>query len=405
MLSEKMQKQLKKESPIRRAFEEGKRLEKIYGPENVFDFSIGNPGAEAPGGIKKSVLKLMNKNPMELHSYMCDAGYETVRIRIAETINARYGTDFKEHNIIMSSGAAGAMNIAMYSLINPGDEVIVIKPYYPGYASFIDNWNGKLVSVKPDPEDFQPDFEDFEEKITEKSKLVIVNSPNNPTGAVYTEETIIRLAGIMKKKEKEYGHEIYLISDEPYRELVYKEKEPPYWTKYYADTLVAYSFSKSLSIPGERIGYLVVPDEVSGSKDLIKAVRIATGMLGFVNAPSLFQRVAAECLEEKVNIEYYRRNKNLLYDKLCELGFEMKEPEGAFYLFVKVPGGDEKAFLSAAHSCNILLVGGTAFEYPGYARISFCVSFNKIRRSLPAFERLAKKLKVQGGNKFGEKSS
>lgn len=405
MLSEKMKEQLGKGSPIRRAFEEGKRLEEIYGEENVFDLSIGNPEAEAPERIKECILGLMKKNSQELHGYMCDAGYEEVRARIAKSINRRHGTHFREHNIIMSAGAAGAMNVAMYSLINPGDEVIVMKPYYPGYASFITNWDGKLISVNPEPESFQPDFADFEAKITEKTKLVLVNSPNNPTGAVYTENTVMELSRILKKKEKQYGHEIYLISDEPYRELVYGKKELPYWTKYYENTLVAYSFSKSLSIPGERIGYLVVPDEAAESGDLIKAVRIATGMLGFVNAPSLFQRVAAECIDERVPVAYYERNRNLLYDRLHELGFEMKEPEGAFYLFVKAPGGDEEAFLTAAHDCNILLVGGTAFEYPGYARISFCVSFDKIRRSLTAFEKLAEKLKVQGGNKFGKKTS
>lgn len=405
MLSEKMREQLKKGSPIRRAFEEGKRLESIYGAENVFDFSIGNPETEAPEKVRTSILELMEQSPLRLHSYMCDAGYEEVREKLAESLNRRHGTHFKERNIIMSAGAAGAMNVAMYSLMDPGDEVVVMKPYYPGYASFITNWDGRLVAVEPEPESFQPDFIDFEKKITEKTKLVIVNSPNNPTGAVYTEDTIVRLAEIMEKKEKQYGHEIYLISDEPYRELVYTGRELPYWTKYYRNTLVAYSFSKSLSLPGERIGYLVVPDEVSESEDLIRAVRIATGMLGFVNAPSLFQRVVGECAEENVNLGFYERNKCFFYEKLCELGFEMNEPEGAFYLFVKAPGGDEEAFLAAAHDCNILLVGGTAFEYPGYARISFCVSFDKIRRSLPAFERLAEKLKVQGGNKFGKKSS
>lgn len=279
--------------------------------------------------------------------------------------------------------------LLMDALMDVDDEVMVMRPYYPGYTSFILNWQGKKVEVDPDPQTFQPDFEDFESKITERTKLVIVNSPNNPTGAIYTEDTIQRLAQILEKKEQAYGHEIYLLSDEPYRELVYTGETLPYLTKYYNNTLVAYSFSKSLSVPGERIGYLVIPDEASESQMLIKAVKMTTGMIGYVNAPSLFQKVVAECLDEKANLEFYQKNRDILYKKLCDLGFEVVPPSGAFYIFIKAPGGDEKRFLEKAHECNILLVGGSFFGYVGYARISFCVSHEKILRSLTAFEKLA----------------
>lgn len=390
MISKRIQEQLKKGSPIREAFEEGQQLAKIYGEENVFDFSIGNPYVEAPAKVKDSIRKIIEENPRKIHSYMNDAGYEDVREKIADSINRRFETDFHMYNIVMSVGAAGAMNIAMYALMDPGDEVMVMCPYYPGYTSFIHNWQGKKVEVAPDSKTFQPDFIDFEMKITENTKLVIVNSPNNPTGAIYTEETIMKLAQILEQKEKEYGHEIYLLSDEPYRELVYTGEELPYLTKYYKNTLVAYSFSKSLSVPGERIGYLVIPDEVSESQLLIKAVKMTTRMIGYVNAPSLFQKVVAECLDEKVNLGFYQKNRDVLYKKLCELGFEVVPPSGAFYIFVKAPGGDEKKFLEKAHECNILLVGGSFFGYSGYARISFCVSHEKILHSLSAFEKLAK---------------
>ncbi len=403
MLSKKIRSQLGKGSPIRKAFEEGKRLEALYGKENVFDFSIGNPEIPAPEAVQEGVRQFIDEDPCSIHGYMCDAGYEEVREKIAASLNRRFGTSFSLHNIIMSTGAAGAINVIMYALLDPGDEVILMRPYYPGYESFILNWDGELVAVDPDPEDFQPDMEDFRRKITEGTKLVIVNSPNNPTGAIYTEETIRSLTEILQEKQEEYGHGIYLLSDEPYRELryidTYPEKELPFWTNYYENTIVVYSFSKTLSIPGERIGYFVIPDEAAESSDLIKASRIATGMLGFVNAPSLFQKVAGACVETKADIYNYRRNRDLLYNALCRLGFTCIPPQGAFYIFVKAPGGDEEGFLKAAHACRILLVGGSAFDYPGYARISFCVSYEKIKGSLPAFEKLAEMMNLQGGKK------
>ncbi len=389
MLSEKMQLQLEKGSPIREAFEEGKRLEKIYGSENVFDYSIGNPEIPAPKCVREAIEYLAKEDPLSIHGYMHNAGYEDVRKTIAASLNRRFQTSFCEKNIVMSNGAAGAMNLLMCAIMNPGDEVIVMKPYYPGYSGFIKNWNGRMVAVEPDPFSFQPDLTDLEHKITERTKLVIVNSPNNPTGVIYTEETVKRIAEILERKQQEYGHGICLLSDEPYRELVYSGNEVPFWTKYYANTAVAYSFSKTLSIPGERIGYLVIPDEMQDSEQVIRAVRAAAGILGYVNAPAMFQKVVGMCIDETADITAYRKNRDLLYDSLVNLGFDAVSPEGAFYIFVKAPDGDECRLLEAAHECNILLVGGSAFGYSGYARISFCVSYDKIKRSLPAFGKLA----------------
>lgn len=397
MLSKKMQEQFKRKSPIRRAFEEAKRLETIYGVENVFDFSIGNPGAKAPDKVRESVEQIIQEDSCKIHSYMSDAGYEEVRKKVADYLNRTYGTKLNENNIVMTNGAAGAINVAMYSLVDPDDEIVLMKPYYPGYESFIINWNGKLVAVEPNPEDFQPDFEDLERKLSDRTKMVFVNSPNNPTGAIYTEDTVKKIAEILNRKQKEYGHAIYLLSDEPYRELVYNGSQLPFWTLYYDNTIVAYSFSKSLSLAGERIGYLTIPDEVEESEQLIRAVKIATGMLGFVNAPSFFQKVAGECLDEKIPIEYYRKNKDYLYERLTSLGFSILNPQGAFYMFMKAPKGDEERLLRLAHECHILLVGGTAFHYPGYARVSFCVSFDVIQRSIPAFEKLAEMLQLGRG--------
>ena len=390
MISKRIQEQLKKGSPIREAFEEGQRLAKIYGAENVFDFSIGNPYVEAPKKVKESIQKIIEQNPRQIHSYMNDAGYEDVREKIAESLNRRFGTSFHMHNIIMSVGAAGAMNAAMYALMDVDDEVMVMRPYYPGYTSFILNWQGKKVEVDPDPQTFQPDFEDFESKITERTKLVIVNSPNNPTGAIYTEDTIQRLAQILEKKEQAYGHEIYLLSDEPYRELVYTGETLPYLTKYYNNTLVAYSFSKSLSVPGERIGYLVIPDEVADSEKLNAAANVATRILGFVNAPTLQQKVVKACLNEKTDISYYDRNRETLYNGLKELGFECIKPEGAFYLFVKSPVADEKEFCNTAKKYNILIVPGSSFGCPGYVRMAYCVAYETIVNALPKFAELAR---------------
>lgn len=392
MISKKMENMVANSSAIRAMFEEGNRLAKIYGSENVFDFSLGNPNVPAPDAVKYAIKELLDEeDPVVLHGYTnSNAGYEDVRIAIADSLNERFGTHFCSKNITMTVGAAGGLNVILKSLINPGDEVIAFAPYFGEYRSYTDNYDGVLVEVSPNTTDFQPKLDEFEQKISPKTKAIIVNTPNNPTGVVYSEETIQKMAAILEKKQKEYGTDIYLISDEPYRELAYDGVEVPYLTRYYANTIVGYSYSKSLSLPGERIGYLVIPDEASDSEKLIGAVNVATRILGFVNAPTLQQKVVKACLNEKTDISYYNRNRETLYNGLKNLGFDCIKPEGAFYLFVKSPIADEKEFCNEAKKYNILIVPGSSFACPGYVRMAYCVSYETIVNSLPKFAELAK---------------
>ena len=387
-----MQNMVKNSSAIRAMFEEGNRLAKIYGPENVFDFSLGNPNVPAPQAVKDAIIEILNEeDPVALHGYTnSNAGYEDVREAVAASLNERFDTSFAGKNIVMTVGAAGGLNVALKILLNPGDEVITFAPYFGEYRSYTANFDGVLVAISPNTEDFQPKLDEFEEKITAKTKAVIVNTPNNPTGVVYSEETIKKMAAIMEAKQKEFGTDIYLISDEPYRELAYDGVEVPYLTKYYANTIVGYSFSKSLSLPGERIGYLVIPDEASDSADLISAASVATRILGFVNAPTLQQKMVVKCLNEQTDISYYDRNRETLYNGLKECGFTCIKPEGAFYLFVKSPIENEKEFCEAAKKYNILIVPGSSFGCPGYVRMAYCVAYETIVNALPKFKELAK---------------
>jgi aspartate aminotransferase len=395
MISKKMENMVANSSAIRAMFEEGNRLAKIYGAENVYDFSLGNPNVPAPDAVKKSIREILEEeNPVHLHGYTSsNAGYEDVRKAVSDSLNARFQTTFEAKNITMTVGAAGGLNVILKSLLNPGDEVITFAPYFGEYRSYTNNYDGVLVEISPDTDNFQPRLDEFEAKITSKTKAVIVNTPNNPTGVVYSEDTIIKMAAIMEKKQKELGTVIYLISDEPYRELAYDDVEVPYLTKYYANTVVGYSYSKSLSLPGERIGYLVIPDEAADSEVLIGAVNVATRILGFVNAPTLQQKIVKKCLNEKTDISYYNRNRESLYDGLTELGFECIKPEGAFYLFVKSPVIDEKQFCAAAKKHNILIVPGSSFGCPGFVRLAYCVSYETIVNSLPKFAELAEEYK------------
>ena len=395
MISKKMENMVANSSAIRAMFEEGNRLAKIYGAENVFDFSLGNPNVPAPESVKKAIIELLNEeDPVVLHGYTnSNAGYEDVRQAVAESLNKRFGTAFSSRNITMTVGAAGGLNVILKALLNPGDEVVVFAPYFGEYRSYVNNYDGVLVEVSPNTSDFQPKLDEFEEKITAKTRAVIVNTPNNPTGVVYSEETIKKMAAVMERKQEEFGTDIYLISDEPYRELAYDGVEVPYLTKYYANTIVGYSYSKSLSLPGERIGYLVIPDEAADSGNLISAVNVATRILGFVNAPTLQQKVVKACLDEKTDISFYNRNRETLYNGLKDLGFECIKPEGAFYLFVKSPSADEKEFCAAAKKYNILLVPGSSFGCPGYVRIAYCVAYETIVNSLPKFAQLAEEYK------------
>ena len=381
MISKKMENMVANSSAIRAMFEEGNRLAKIYGAENVFDFSLGNPNVPAPEEVKNAIIELLNEeDPIALHGYTnSNAGYADVREAVAQSLNERFGTEFEGKNIVMTVGAAGGLNVILKSLLNPADEVIVFAPYFGEYRSYVSNYDGVLVEVSPDTETFQPKLAEFEEKITAKTKAVIVNNPNNPTGVVYSEETIQKLAAVLEEKQKEFGTQIYLIADEPYRELAYDGVEVPYLTKYYRNTIVGYSYSKSLSLPGERIGYLVIPDEVDDFENVICAANVANRILGFVNAPSLMQLAVSKCLDATTDVAAYDANRKLLYNALTEYGFECAKPEGAFYLWVKAKE-DDKAFVAKGKEFHILMVPGSAFMCPGYVRIAYCVDHAMIER-------------------------
>lgn len=394
MISKKMVDYVNGSSLIRAMFEEGKRLASIYGAENVYDFSLGNPNLEPPSTVKEAIVDILNNEPNTMvHGYMSNSGYEDVRETIANSINKKFDTSFTEKNIVMTVGAAGGLNVIFKTLLNPEDEVVVFAPYFGEYRSYAANYDGKLVVVSPNTTDFQPNLDEFKSKITDKTKAVIINSPNNPTGVVYSEETIIKLTNILKEKQKELGTDIYLISDEPYRELVYDNIQVPYLTKYYKNTIVGYSYSKSLSLPGERIGYLVIPNEVSDFENVVSASNVATRILGYVNAPSLFQRVIARCLDDKVNIDFYNKNRELLYSELTSYGYNCIKPEGAFYLFVKSPIANDIEFCNMAKKYNILIVPGTSFACPGYIRIAYCVAYSTIENALPGFKSLIESIK------------
>lgn len=381
---------VKGSSVIRAMFEEGRKMAKEFGAENVYDFSLGNPNVPAPDAVREAIIDIAkNEDPLKLHGYMSNVGFEDVRSVIAESLNKRFGTSFNENNIIMTVGAASGLNVTFKTLLDPGDEVITFAPYFGEYKNYVSNYDGVLVEISPDTATFQPNLDEFNEKITAKTKCVIVNSPNNPTGVVYSEATIKEMAGILEEKQQEFGTSIYIVSDEPYRELVYGDIEVPYITKYYRNTIVGYSYSKSLSLPGERIGYLTIPSEIDDYEDVFAAASVATRILGYVNAPSLQQRVIMKCINEKTDISYYDRNRNTLYDGLTGAGFTCLKPEGAFYLFMKTPTDDDKEFAAAAKKYHILVVPGSSFGCPGYVRIAYCVAYETIVNSLPKFAELA----------------
>lgn len=391
MVSKKIEKALQGSSAIRAMFNEGKEMAALYGAENVYDFSLGNPATPAPEKVNEAIKQAVDElNPLELHGYMSNAGYEDVRKAMADNLNGRFGTDFTEKNIVMTVGAAGGLNIIFKTLLDPGDEVVVFAPYFGEYRAYAANFDAVIVEVAPDFESFQPDLQEFEKKLTAKTKVVLVNTPNNPTGVVYSEDTMKQIAAILEKKEKEYGHEIYLVSDEPYRELVYDDVQELFLTKYYRNTIVGYSFSKSLSLPGERIGYVAVPNEVVDAQKILDGLEVSSRTLGFVNAPSLIQKAAAAAVEEKTDVDFYDRNRKLLYEGLTKLGFCCVKPQGAFYLWMKSPDEDEERFVENAKKYHIILVKGSAFACPGYVRMAYCVSPDMIQKSLPEFEKLAR---------------
>lgn len=395
MIAEKMKELVANSSVIRKMFEEGKNLSERYGAENVCDFSLGNPNLAAPESIKNAVKAVIEEeDAVFVHGYMNNSGYEDVRKAVAESLNRRFGTDFGTENIVMTVGAAGGMNVAMKSLVNPGDEIVAFAPFFGEYRCYASNVDAKLVVVPANEPSFLPDAEVFAKYITPKTKMVIINSPNNPTGVVYPESTIIALADVLREKQKEYGTEIYIFADEPYRELVYDNTvKVPFLTKYYDNTLVGYSWSKSLSLPGERIGYIAVSNKIANFEDLTSALNVATRILGFVNAPSLIQRVIARCVDDVADLEFYRKNRDMLYNGLSEMGYDCVKPDGAFYLWIKTPIEDDSEFAEMAKKYLLLTVPGSAFGCKGYIRLSYCVSPKMIETSLPKFKTLLEEVK------------
>ncbi|MBQ6401725.1 MAG: pyridoxal phosphate-dependent aminotransferase [Firmicutes bacterium] len=377
-------------SAIRAMFEEGARMAKEFGKENVYDFSLGNPSVPAPAEVNEAIRAILDEeDSLVIHGYnQSNSGYEDVRQTVAEHLNRLHGTSFTAKNILMTVGAAGGLNVAMKTLLDPGDEVLAFAPYFVEYGNYAANHGAVLRAVPADPPAFQPNLAALEEMIGEKTRAVIINSPNNPTGVVYSEETLKKLAEILERKSEEIGHPIFIISDEPYRELAYDGVNVPYVTKIYPNTVVGYSWSKSLSLPGERIGYLVFPCEMDDFENAITAANIAGRVLGFVNAPTLMQRVAARCIECTTDIEAYDRNRRALYEGLIEAGYECAKPEGAFYLFVKSPLEDDREFCARAKEHHILIVPGRSFACPGYVRLAYCVDYDTIIRSLPHFRAL-----------------
>ncbi|MBQ4381668.1 MAG: pyridoxal phosphate-dependent aminotransferase [Oscillospiraceae bacterium] len=390
MISHRMIKMTEGGSAIRAMFEEGNRLAALYGRENVYDFSLGNPNIPAPEKIRSEILSIAgNTDPMALHGYMPNAGYPFVRKAVAESLNSRFGGAFGEDNIIMTVGAAGGLNIVLKTLLNPGDEVLTFAPYFLEYGNYVSNFDGVLKAVPaPAERGFQPDAEALFAAVTEKTKAVIINNPNNPTGVVYSEDTVRALAAALGRAQEKFGNPIYIIADEPYRELCYDGAAVPWLPGFYDNTIVCYSWSKSLSLPGERIGYVAISPKAEDAGLIFSAAVIANRILGFVNAPALQQRLVAACLEEKTDVAAYDANRRALYNGLTQAGFQCVYPSGAFYMWVKTPEED-RAFTQRAKKYNILLVPGSSFACPGYVRIAYCVSHDMIIRSLPAFRKLA----------------
>ncbi|MFA6940274.1 MAG: pyridoxal phosphate-dependent aminotransferase [Clostridiaceae bacterium] len=390
MVSNKMYELGSKKSTIRNIFEYGRKRAAIVGEENIFDFSIGNPNVPAPPSVKKAILDILdNEKDTFVHGYTVAPGYEDVREALAGSINKRFGTDFTKNNLFMTIGAAAAISICFKALGNPDDEYITFAPYFPEYKCFVEAAGVKLMVVPADTSSFQINFEELEKLMNENTKAIIVNSPNNPSGAVYSEETIKKLSALLLKKSKEYNHPIYIICDEPYREIAYENVFIPYIPKYYNNTLVCYSYSKSLSLPGERIGYIAVPNEMEDFQIVMAAVAGAARALGYVNAPTLFQRVIARCVDETSDISIYKTNRDLLYKGLTELGFSCIKPEGAFYLFPRSLEADAREFCKRALEFDLLLVPGDDFGCPGHFRLSYCVQTSTIEKALPVFKKLA----------------
>lgn len=393
MISDRILNKISGPSWIRAMFEQGEVLKKKYGADKVYDFSLGNPDLEPPEATLASLQNLVNSKEPNLHKYMNNAGYPEVRGKIASHIGKDTGISLTEKHIIMTCGAAGGLNVVLKTVLNPGDEVIVFAPFFGEYSNYIDNFDGKMVLSQCNMQTFQPDLESLESKITSATKAILLNSPNNPTGAIYGESILKNMAELISKKEKEFGNNILIISDEPYTQLVYDGETVPSILKIFPNSVIVNSFSKSLNLPGDRIGYIAVNSSVPDIDLFISGLSLSNRILGFVNAPALFQRVVADSLDADINTEVYRERRDFLYHHLTRLGFSCVKPKGAFYLFPKVHLEDDVEFVKRALAYNLLLVPGSSFGGPGHVRISYSVSTESIKNSIPAFEALAAEFK------------
>lgn len=389
MVSQRMLQLGTARSVIRELFEYGKKKAAEVGSENVFDFSLGNPSVPAPEEVNAAAIRILQENPDLIHCYTSAQGDATVRQRFADSLNRRFGTAYTADEFYVTVGAAAALCCVFGALSCENDEFVAIAPYFPEYKVFVEGAGAKLTVVPPDVEEFQIDFAALEAGINEHTKGVIVNSPNNPSGVVYSRETLERLAALLTKKSEEYDHPIYLISDEPYREIVFGGREVPWIPSIYRDTIVCYSFSKSLSLPGERLGYVLVPKQITDGSLVYAAVAGAGRSLGYVNAPSLFQQVTAECCDLTADIRIYEQNCELLVNELRRMGYHVVQPGGAFYLFLRSLEADDMAFSERAKKFNLLLVPGSGFGAPGHVRLAYCVQTEMIRHALPKFKELA----------------
>ncbi|OGO78177.1 MAG: aspartate aminotransferase [Clostridiales bacterium GWB2_37_7] len=393
MFSKEIIKNLAKSSWIRLMFEEGSRLAAIHGADKVYDYSIGNPYAEPPAEVIESLKKHVLSDEKGTHRYMNNAGYPDVREKIAKSLEKDSSIKLSAENIVMTVGAAGALNVILKSLLNPMEEVIVFAPYFVEYNSYINNNGGQAVIVEPDPSTFEPNLEAFERSITSKTKAIIINNPNNPTGVVYNEATLKSIEEIIARKQKEYGSTIFVISDQPYAEIVYDNIRVPNMLSIFKNAIIANSFSKSLGLAGERIGYIAASSRIESIDLLMKAFSFCNRTLGFVNAPGLFQKVVGDAINAKVDTAGYEKRRNFLYENLTRMGFQCVKPQGAFYLFPKALIADDVEFVKRAMKYNLLLVPGSGFGYPGYFRMSYCVKFDMIENSIPAFEKLVEEFK------------
>lgn len=393
MIAKSMEPFLAGSSVIRAMFEEGKKMAKVYGPENVYDFSVGNPGLHPPKEYREAINYVNNEmDPHLVHGYMPNAGFESTRTAVAENLNKRFGSNFTFENIIMTVGAGSSINVIMKTIFDPGDKQVVFAPYFVEYANWASNYHAETVVVPPNEANgFEPDPEALKKALDPKVKVVIINNPNNPTGAIYSRETLEKIAEVLKEAEKEYGHPIYIITDEPYRELVYVDKEIVFIPDLYDNTIIAYSWSKSLSIPGDRLGYLAVSPKSDNVEEFMATATVANRISGDTNAPSIIQLAVERCLDAQVDIPYYKKNAEDLYKIVTDAGFTAVVPQGAFYLWVKSPVADEKELVAAAKEERILAVPGSAFACPGYIRLSFCISNETIHRSAESFAKLGKK--------------